>query len=464
MLAVFTFAASFISLLAFSGASAFSEIGVNYGRAGDNLPSAYQSIQLLQGMRAGHVKLYDADPETLMLLSWTGIQVSIMVPNDQVTNIAINQTIADQWVSKNVLAYYPDTRVRLILVGYEVLSYNDTRLWDSLVPAMTRIHNALRAVKIQNIKIGTPLALDILKSAFPPSSAQFRPEILNHQVMFSLLNFLNETRSYFFVDVYPYFEWSANPSGVRLDYALLESGNFTYRDPGSGLVYTNLLDQMLDSAIFAMRKAGYHDIRLAIAETGWPNSGDLDQPGTNTYNAATYNRNLARKVNANPPKGTPARPNVVIPTYISSLYDENLKDGPGTERHWGLLRSDGRPVYEIDLSGQRPNNQYRPLPLPSNNQPYKGNLWCVVASGANTTNLARALDFACSQGAGICAALSPLEPCYQPVSVVAHANYAFSSYWAKFRNTGATCYFNGLAVQTTIDPSHGSCKFPSVTL
>lgn len=124
-----------------------------------------------------------------------------------------------------------------------------------------------------------------------------------------------------------------------------------YTDPGTGLVYTNLLDQMLDSLIFAMTKLGYPNIRLLITETGWPSSGDIEQPGANIHNAATYNRNLIRRMVAKPPLGTPARPGVVIPTFIFSLFDENQKTGPGTERHWGLFHADGTPIYDIDLTG-----------------------------------------------------------------------------------------------------------------
>lgn len=90
---------------------------------------------------------------------------------------------------------------------------------------------------------------------------------------------------------------------------------------------------------------------------------------------------------------------------------------------------------------------------PSSNKPYKGKIWCVVTSQPNPTDLETALDFACRQGNGTCDALAPGKACYEPVSVVAHANYAFSSYWSKFRSSGASCYFNGLAIQTTTDPS-----------
>lgn len=433
-----------------------NKIGVNYGRQGNNLPSPYQSIELLKSMKAGWVKLYDADPETLKLLARTNIRVSIMVPNEQISSIASNQSLANHWVRDNVLAYYPDTKIRFILVGNEVLS-SDTdgnrQIRYDLVPAMQKIKKSLGAKNIRNIKIGTPLAMDIMESTFPPSNGTFRANIIE-EVMLPLLHFLNGTNSFFFLDVYPYYAWSSNPTNMSLDYALFRGGNYTFTDPTSGWNYTNLLDQMLDSVAFAMSKLGHNNIKLAISETGWPHSGDLEQPGANIYNAATYNRNLVRKMTAQPPVGTPARPTQVIPIFIFSLYDENQKDGPGTERHWGLFYPNGRPLYEVDINGNRSDSDYGPLAPPTNNERYKGQAWCVVATGVNEDELGPALGYACSQDDEMCNALGPDKECYEPVSVISHASYAFSSYWAKFWNTtGTSCYFNGLAVQTTTDPS-----------
>lgn len=438
----------------FADAKISRKIGINYGRLGNNLPSPYQSIEFLKSMKVGRVKLYDANHEILKLLAGTNIQVSIMVPNNEIINIASNQTIANKWVQDNVLPYYPDTMIRFILVGNEVLSNcsdQAKQIWNHLVPAMERIRNSIKGQDIRNIKVGTPLAMDILQTTFPPSNGTFRSDIAS-TVMASLLNFLDGSRSFFFIDVYPYFPWSANPAHINLGMALFES-NRNYTDPGSGLIYTNLLDQMLDSLISAMTKLGHPNIRLSIAETGWPNAGDMDQAGANIYNAATYNRNLIKKMTARHPIGTPARPGVIIPTFIFSLYDENQKTGPGTERHWGLLRADGTPVYEIDLTGRRPVSDYKPLPAPHNNMPYKGKLWCVAARSANPTELVNALSFACSHGNGTCEALMPGRECYEPLSVGSHSSYAFSSYWAQLRSQGATCYFNGLAEQTTRNPS-----------
>ncbi|KAI3668743.1 hypothetical protein L1987_88226 [Smallanthus sonchifolius] len=330
-----------------------NKIGVNFGRVGNNLPSPSRSIELLQIMKAGRVKLYDADHEILRLLATTNIEVTIMVTNDEISGIANNQQVADQWIHDHILNHYPGTMIRYVLVGNEVLSYTSTdqdiQIMKDLVPAMGRIRATLKNLGINNIKVGTPLAMDVMESTFPPSSGVFKPEIL-HEIV-PLLNFLRGTNSFFFLDVYPFLAWADNPRSINLDYALLEE-NQTYKDPGSGLTYTNLLDQMIDSVYFAMAKLGYNNVKIAIGETGWPHEGDLNHHGASKENAAKYNRNVIRKMTAVPPKGTPVQPGFIIPTFIFSLYDENEKTGPDSERHWGLLYPDGSPVYEVDLSGK----------------------------------------------------------------------------------------------------------------
>ncbi|MFS8008288.1 putative glucan endo-1,3-beta-D-glucosidase [Helianthus anomalus] len=343
---------SFLYLLACSRAIS-NRIGVNFGRVGNNLPPPSRSIELLQIMKAGRVKLYDADHEILQLLSTTNIEVTVMVTNEEISGIANNQQVADQWVHEHIINHYPATMIRYVLVGNEVLSYTSTdqdmRIMRDLVPAMGRIRTTLKTLGINNIKVGTPLAMDIMESTFPPSSGVFKPEIVNHIV--PLLNFLRGTNSFFFLDVYPFLSWADNPTGINLDYALFE-GNQTFTDMGSGLTYTNLLDQMIDSVYFAMAKLGYNNVKIAIAETGWPHGGGSNQQGASKENAAKYNRNVIKKMAAVPPKGTPAQPGFIIPTFIFSMYDENEKTGPESERHWGLLYPDGTPVYEVDLSGK----------------------------------------------------------------------------------------------------------------
>ncbi|KAL2933047.1 putative glucan endo-1 3-beta-glucosidase A6, partial [Bienertia sinuspersici] len=425
------------------------KVGVNYGTLGNNLPKPSKSVELIKTLKAGRVKLYNPNPEILNALNGTNIQVSIMVPNEIITNISTNQTMANEWVHTNLVAYYPHTLIRYLLVGNEILSFmgeDDKKVWHALVPAMRKLQYALKTCGIRKVKVGTTMAMDVLESSFPPSNGTFRSDI-GLPVMRPLLQFLSRTKSFLFVDCYPYFAWSQSYKTISLDYALFNGGK-TYKDPVSGLTYTNLLDQMLDSIHFAMKKMGYPDVRIWIAETGWPNGGDVDQIGANVYNAATYNRNLVQKLNAKPPLGTPARPGVVLPSFVFSLYNENQKGGQGTERHWGMFYPNGSSVYPIDLTGETRLSSYPPLPKPENNEPYKGKIWCVLVKDANMTLLNDAVTYACGQGNGTCAAIQPGGKCFKPQSAVCHASYAFSSYFAQFRSQGG----------------HGECKYPSVTL
>ncbi|KAK7293174.1 hypothetical protein RJT34_16036 [Clitoria ternatea] len=440
-----------------------SQPGICYGQLGDNLPPPKESIQLIKSLKAKRVKIYDANPEILHALQNTNLQVSIMVPNEIISNISSNQTLADHWVLTNVVPFYPQTLIRYLLVGNEITSSTPNTTWPHLVPAIRRIKHSLKTFRIRKLKVGTSSAMDILETSSPPSNAAFRKDI-TEPVIKPLLRFLNRTKSFFFLDVYPFFAWSSDPTNINLDYALFESMNVTVTDPGSGLVYTNLFDQMVDAVYFAMKRVGFPDVRIFIAETGWPNGGDIDQIGANTYNAATYNRNFVKKVMRKPDVGTPARPGSALPSFFFALFNENLKPGPGTERHFGLLNPNGSRVYDIDLSGRTPESEFRPLAPPENNVPFKGRIWCVVARRDNETALAAALSYACSQGNRTCDSIRPGNACFKPNSLFWHASYAFSSYWAQFKKIGGTCYFNGLATQTAKDPSFGSCKFPSVTL
>ncbi|KAJ7961612.1 Glucan endo-1,3-beta-glucosidase-like protein [Quillaja saponaria] len=450
-------------LVSISSAEISNKVGINYGQLGNNLPLPSKSVELIKSLKAKRVKIYDANPEILKALKNTDLQVSIMVPNELISNISSNQTLADQWVQTNVVPFYPDTLIRYLLVGNEILSNPDQETWFNLVPAMRLIKHSLKTHGILKVKVGTTSAMSVLESSFPPSNGTFRSDI-SDRVIKPMLHFLNRTKSFFFLDAYPYFPWSTDPTNINLDYALLEAKKITVTDPVTGLTYTNLFDQMVDAVIFAMKRLGYPDIRIWIAETGWPSAGDVTEIGANIYNAATYNRNIVKKFTTKPPVGTPARPGSVLPSFIFALFNENQKTGPGTERNFGLLYPNGTNVYEIDLSGKTPESEYKALPPPENNEPYKGKIWCVVAKEANRSALGSALSYACSQGNKTCDPLQPGKPCFKPDSILWHASYAFSSYWAQFRKSGGTCYFNGLATQTTKDPSYGHCRFPSVTL
>ncbi|KAG9459939.1 hypothetical protein H6P81_004447 [Aristolochia fimbriata] len=89
-----------------------------------------------------------------------------------------------------------------------------------------------------------------------------------------------------------------------------------------------------------------------------------------------------------------------------------------------------------------------------------GQSWCVAKTGAMEAALQMALDYACGIGGADCSSIQQGGPCYNPNSVRDHASYAFNSYYQK-NPTPTSCDFGGAAMVTNINPSSGSCVYPS---
>ena len=100
-----------------------------------------------------------------------------------------------------------------------------------------------------------------------------------------------------------------------------------------------------------------------------------------------------------------------------------------------------------------------PPPLAPPMAPGSGQaLWCVAKPTVPDPILQEAMDYACGSGAE-CRSIQPSGACSQPDTVLAHASYAFNSYWQMTRANGGTCDFGGTATIVTSDPSYDSCAF-----
>jgi len=92
---------------------------------------------------------------------------------------------------------------------------------------------------------------------------------------------------------------------------------------------------------------GFQDIEIVVAETGWPSRGDTNEVGPSVENAKAYNGNLITHLRSL--VGTPLMPGKSIDTYIFALYDEDLKPGAGSERAFGLYKTDLTVAYDVGL-------------------------------------------------------------------------------------------------------------------
>ncbi|VYS50164.1 unnamed protein product [Arabidopsis thaliana] len=423
-----------------------SYIGVNIGTDLSDMPHPTQVVALLKAQEIRHIRLYNADPGLLIALANTGIKVIISIPNDQLLGIGQSNSTAANWVKRNVIAHYPATTITAVSVGSEVLT-SLSNAAPVLVSAIKNVHAALLSANLDKlIKVSTPLSTSLILDPFPPSQAFFNRSL--NAVIVPLLSFLQSTNSYLMVNVYPYIDYMQSNGVIPLDYALFKPipPNKEAVDANTLVRYSNAFDAMVDATYFAMAFLNFTNIPVLVTESGWPSKGETNEPDATLDNANTYNSNLIRHVLNK--TGTPKRPGIAVSTYIYELYNEDTKAGL-SEKNWGLFNANGEPVYVLRLT-----NSGSVLANDTTNQTY-----CTAREGADTKMLQAALDWACGPGKIDCSPIKQGETCYEPDNVVAHANYAFDTYYHQTGNNPDACNFNGVASITTTDPSHGTCVF-----
>jgi hypothetical protein len=277
-----------------------------------------------------------------------------------------------------------------------------------------------------------------------------------------MLDLLRQTGSYFMVNVYPFFAYTANSDQISLDYTLFKQ-NSGVVDSGNGLRYNNLFDAQLDAVFAALSALKYNDVKIVVTETGWPSVGDTNEIGASQANAASYNGNLVRRVLTG--GGTPLRPQDPLNVFLFALFNENQKSGPTSERNYGLFYPSEQKVYDIPLteaelgsSQSTPVNGSKSQQVPatgdmSETSVRSGQTWCVANGNVGEEKLQAALDYACGEGGADCRPIQPDATCYNPDTIVAHASYAFNSYYQKNSRGAGSCDFGGAAYVVTQPPS-----------
>ncbi|KAL3749041.1 hypothetical protein ACJRO7_010177 [Eucalyptus globulus] len=316
-------------------AIALSDIGVNYGMVGDNLPSPATVVQLYKKYSIGKIRLFDPNPDALSALRGSGIDVTLGIKNQDLPSIASSVDTAKTWFDANVQPYISDINFQYITAGNEVVPGD---LAQYVLPAMHNLHTIISNYKYTGLRVSTAVASSTLGTSYPPSTGVFAEAARADMV--GIINFLSSTSSPLLVNAYPYFAYASDPINVRLDYAQFTAPGPVVRD--GNLSYSNLLDAMLDAFNWAMEKEGVSSVDLVVAESGWPSAGNGNF--TTPQLAQTYNKNFVKKFLAK--QGTPKRPDHYLEGFIFAMFNENKKP-PGVEQNFGLFNPDGTPVYPV---------------------------------------------------------------------------------------------------------------------
>ncbi|XP_019196481.1 PREDICTED: glucan endo-1,3-beta-glucosidase 13-like [Ipomoea nil] len=458
------FASLFLSLLRHS-VSGSGSIGINYGRIADDLPSPAKVVQLLKSQGITKVKLYDTDSTVLDALSGSGISTTVALPNEQLSAAAASQSFTDRWVQSNIVPY--KSIIETVAVGNEVF-VDPANTTPYLVPAMKNVYASLAKYGVApSVKVSSPIGFSAMQTSYPPSSGSFKPELI--PVIKPMLSFLEQTGSFLMLNAYPFYAYEANTDKISLDYAVF-GDNQGVVDPNNGLVYKSLFDAQVDAVYAAINAVKPGHFRVVISESGWPSKGNRNAAAYNgkkaavnaaaydgetgpasAVNAAAYNGNLVRRVLTG--GGTPLRPDEPLSVYLFSLFNENQKSGPISERNYGLFYPNEQKVYDVPLTLAALGNRGSKAQVPPT--------WCVANGDVGPERLQVALDYACGQGAADCGPIQPGSTCYNPNTLVAHASYAFNSYYQKNARGPGTCYFGGAGYVVTQPPRFGSCEFPT---
>ncbi|CAM0883208.1 unnamed protein product [Alopecurus aequalis] len=328
--------ALWVSLLLCSWLSGVKGIGVNYGMIGSNLPSPDKVVALYKSHNITDVRLFHPDTSVLDALRGSGLGVVLGTLNEDLSHLASDPSFAASWVQSYVQPFAGSVRFRYINAGNEVIPGELAAL---VLPAMKNLESALQEAGL-NVPVTTAVATSVLGSSYPPSQGAFSEAAL--PAVGPIVSFLVSRGTPLLVNVYPYFAYSADPSSVRLDYALLSS-SAAVAVTDNGVEYANMFDAILDAVYAAVEKAsGGGSLELVVSETGWPSGGGGQ--GASVENAATYVNNLVRHVG----RGTPKRPGKAVETYIFAMFNENQKP-EGVEQHFGLFQPDMSEVYHVDF-------------------------------------------------------------------------------------------------------------------
>ncbi|CAH2072272.1 unnamed protein product [Thlaspi arvense] len=315
---------------------AASNVGLNYGLLGDNLPAPPEVINLYKSLGITKIRIFDPNTEVLNALrGHRDIGVTVGIKDQDLASLAASEEAVKGWFATNIEPYLADVNITFITAGNEVIP---GPIGPQVLPVIQSLANLVKSRNLP-ISITTVVSMSNLGQSYPPSAGMFTSQA--REQLTPVLKFLSQTSTPILVNIYPYFPYASDPVNIHLDYATFSTESVVVQDGPLG--YSNIFDAMFDAFVWAMEKEGVKDLPVVVSETGWPSAGNGDM--TTPDIAATYNGNFVKHVLSG--KGTPKRQNSSISGFIFATFNENQKPA-GTEQNFGLYNpTDLKPIYKL---------------------------------------------------------------------------------------------------------------------
>ncbi|KAE9606813.1 hypothetical protein Lal_00026267 [Lupinus albus] len=362
------------------------------------------------------LNLCETSDDIVLASSHTNSPLAVSVNSRDLNSISSNILSAETWLRSNVLAHYPAAKITTILVGnFDSCQQKDLGL---VLPSSKNVYHSLTRWGLdKDIKVSVAFHLDCLH----PNLKMVKPLI-------EFLQSVNSTYSLIshFSDKSLNLVSSHLESMKKLGFLYPYNINIVTMVPKvQKTIITRKLSVVESSqrGSFPLRPAPFPEIAEPPLDypVGYPAPSNV---------ATKPLPPLAQVVSSPPPISFAPEipPLFVVPA--SSPYGSNLP-----------------PCNPID------NGSPNPMIVPVQK------LWCVAKPTVPEETLQEALDYACGEGGADCMEITPQGNCYNPDTVVAHASYAFNSYWQSNKRHGGTCSFGGTAMLINSDPSFLHCQF-----
>ncbi|WOH10177.1 hypothetical protein DCAR_0729640 [Daucus carota subsp. sativus] len=454
--------------------------------------------------------LYNSNPLASHTFSHTYETTAVNVGQEYLNEVSGSILMAESWVRTNVLAHYPSTDVSTILVGHNLLcTKTQNEVLKTILPAVKNIyHSLVRWGLEKNIKVSASFPTSCLS----PSSSMYQNDLADLYFR-PLLSFLQVMNSTYSVSPPSHLD-SVSDETLKLVNSHLQSmRNLGFLD----LKKINVVVRNPKEAKPTMRKLSYivepFPARpTPVAPTHSPYGSSVPAfaaksplpPLVGTTSPPPLLHSLPPLVGTTllpPPLSHPLPPiagtvsppplSGPLPPIAGTVAPPPLSDplppivgtvSPPPLSHPlpPIVGTTSPPPLSVPFPPQLPplvgpanppfgfgwppcnpsggGNVGAPpvsVPMPS---PHTG-LWCVAKPSVPADTLQQALDYACGEGGANCDAIGPQGSCYFPDSLVAHASYAFNSYWQRNKDNGGTCGFGGTAMLVNADPSYQHCQF-----